>query len=237
MTFLEIRDAVKDKFWFMDLASTTLGFNDAYYNRRLTEAFRKLTLNSGKTKWARKVTSGYEIVFTAGEGVYVPVSVYHRDSSAAARDAEFSIWQNNLLFHPAYSNGLMYHDFQHLIIGKGFLSALHQHMGVIMDFHWERDIRTLYINSKLTYESLIINYLPIWSLGSDEEECNDLFVCDWIIDYTVALVQLDFYRILSSGGAFNLPSDFPSFEDLKETLKEFESTLRARYPLIGMSKG
>ena len=225
----ELITNIKEEFWWLKL-----NYPISFWRNKVDDALRKFTINSGMTKWIKKSTASFLITFTPSDKIYYVVNVFPYDDGASM-SSNFNVFNPSFLYAPwgTYEHSP---DIEFISLSKSFLDTLKSNYGQGMDFYYDQDTLILSLNSNSKYSSLIISYLPVWSLDEEDlETINDLFVLDWIEDYCAKMVEYDIWKILQTGAAFDLPAGSDGFDGAKEEMGEMEQQLRAKFPLLGMS--
>lgn len=233
-TYSILLDDIKNHVWWVNA-----NIDPKIWHHRIEDAFRSFTINSGMTRLKRVPVPGQPgpgyYQFTALDKIYYIVHVYPLGSTFG-ETGFFNVFQQNW-FHLAYNAWAGNYDFERLILTKSFSEMLRANMGQGIDFHYDKDSQELWLNTSLNYQTLLIEYLPIWSLNQDDSDTiSDEMVYDWVKHYCVALTKADFYEILKSGAAFDLPDGAEQWANERQNLKDMEKDLRKRAPLLGANK-
>lgn len=237
MTAAQIIAEVKLDLWFINF-----DYPQSFWDNKLDNALKKFTINSGKTKWLG-INSGSQIItFTANHKIYKPVHVYAKQDGALGNEV-FDIFGQNFYYNALYDSSVQGKpglqdatDLEFVMLKRSYIEQLKTAWGNTMDFYWDNDELKLYINDKISFSSLILEYLPVWGLIDEYDEIMEIDVIEWIKDCMILMIKDDFNTILESGAAFELPTGAAAFATAAQDLKDLESSLRKRFPLLGMSR-
>lgn len=230
MTKSELIANIKASVWWMKL-----DYDKSWWQNKIDTCLRKHTQFSGKTKIIKIDGAATSYTFTTDQKVHCVVHVYPWYDQALNL-TDFNVFGEHYLWD-IFQNTSIVADLEYVVLKKSFLSALRSAFGKSMDFYFDPDTKIMVVNQNLTYTSLVVEYLPIWSLKNDDtDNINDSVVLDWVTDWVVWDVKADIFDIMDSGTAFDLPVGAASFSAAKDEKKDMEKSLRSRYPLLGMSR-